>query len=104
MASLRLTFGSLMIRPCMRKMKKGSILINCGRGTAIVTNDLIKLTQENWFRGVALDVTDPEPLPKNNVLWNMPYVFITPHVSGRYNMRETYESMLKIIATRLAQH
>ena len=79
----------------MRKMKKGSILINCGRGTAIVTNDLIKLTQENWFRGVALDVTDPEPLPKNNVLWNMPNVFITPHISGRYNMRETYESVLK---------
>lgn len=29
-----------------------------------------------------LDVTDPEPLPSDNLLWGMKNVLITPHVSG----------------------
>ena len=32
--------------------------------------------------GAALDVTDPEPLPKDSELWDMENVIITPHVSG----------------------
>jgi phosphoglycerate dehydrogenase-like enzyme len=30
----------------------------------------------------ALDVTDPEPLPKEHPLWSAPNVLITPHVAG----------------------
>jgi len=30
----------------------------------------------------ALDVTDPEPLPEDHVLWTLDGVFITPHNSG----------------------
>lgn len=34
------------------------------------------------LRGAALDVTDPEPLPKESPLWQMDNVTITPHISG----------------------
>jgi phosphoglycerate dehydrogenase-like enzyme len=31
---------------------------------------------------VALDVTDPEPLPDDHPLWTAPGVLITPHIAG----------------------
>ena len=32
--------------------------------------------------GVALDVTDPEPLPDNHPLYTHPRAIVTPHMSG----------------------
>lgn len=29
-----------------------------------------------------LDVTDPEPLPGDSILYELPNVFLTPHISG----------------------
>lgn len=34
------------------------------------------------LRGAALDVTDPEPLPKESPLWDAPNCIVTPHISG----------------------
>ena len=33
--------------------------------------------------GAVMDVTDPEPLPPDSRLWDMPNVIITPHVGGQ---------------------
>ena len=30
-----------------------------------------------------MDVTDPEPLPADHPLWNVPDVIITPHIATR---------------------
>lgn len=65
--------------PLMRQMKKNALLINIARGDIIVQDDLIKVLQEGLIRGAALDVTTPEPLPKNHPLWTMDNVYITPH-------------------------
>ena len=32
--------------------------------------------------GYATDVTDPEPLPADHPLWDVPGVLISPHVGG----------------------
>lgn len=56
---------------------------NIGRGPTIVTDDLVKALDEGWVRGAALDVTDPEPLPKDHPLWGKENVIITPHVSSQ---------------------
>lgn len=87
-----------------RKMKKGAILINVGRGSAIVTEDLLKIMREGYLSGACLDVTDPEPLPKNHPLWNTEHVYITPHISGRFNAAVTYDYVLNIMRTNLIHY
>jgi phosphoglycerate dehydrogenase-like enzyme len=62
--------------------KPGAHFINVGRGKSVVTDDLIAALRSGQIAGAALDVTDPQPLPADNALWQMPNVIITPHVSG----------------------
>ena len=66
----------------LRLMKKDSVLINGGRGSLIDQEALIKVISEGWFYGVGLDVTTPEPLPKDHPLWNQSRLIITPHSAG----------------------
>lgn len=88
----------------MRKMKKGAILVNVGRGSAIVTEDLLKIMKDEHLAGACLDVTDPEPLPKNHPLWNTKHVYITPHISGRFNAAVTYDLVLGIFRDNLLRY
>ena len=88
----------------LRLMKPGSILVNVGRGSAIVTNDLVKVMKDEHLAGVCLDVTDPEPLPKNHALWNTKHVYITPHISGRFNAEVTLDLVLNIFRINLAHY
>ena len=63
-------------------MKRGSILINVGRGNFIDCLALARVLAEGHLRGAALDVTEPEPLPKGHPLWTEPRCTITPHQAG----------------------
>jgi phosphoglycerate dehydrogenase-like enzyme len=38
--------------------------------------------EEGLIWGAGLDVTDPEPLPKDHPLWTHPRAIITPHTAG----------------------
>ena len=38
--------------------------------------------KNNRIAGAALDVTDPEPLPRDHPLWRLSNVIITPHVAN----------------------
>lgn len=64
------------------RMKSSSVIINIGRGGIIDQDALIEALTERKIFGAALDVTDPEPLPKESPLWDMENVIITPHHSG----------------------
>ena len=65
-----------------RLMKPGAILINISRGPIVVEGALIEALEGKQIAGAALDVFDSEPLPKENKLWGMENVLITPHVAG----------------------
>ena len=71
--------------------KPGAIFLSVGRGPSTVTADLLSALQTGRLFGAGLDVTDPEPLPKDNPLWQQPNVLITPHVaaSGGDSRRRT---------------
>jgi len=62
-------------------MRDGATLINTARGALIDTDALIKHLQAGRLYAV-LDVTDPEPLPADSVLYDLPNVFLTPHIAG----------------------
>jgi phosphoglycerate dehydrogenase-like enzyme len=62
-------------------MKEGALLLNAGRGPVVDTNALVAAVRAGHIRA-ALDVTDPEPLPADHVLWTLDGVFITPHNAG----------------------
>ena len=85
----------------LKKMKKSAILINVGRGNAVVTADLCKALNEGIIAGAAVDVTDPEPLPADNPLWDAHNIIITPHTSGQYHLPETLERIIRLSAENL---
>ena len=92
--------NGLMDERRLRLMKKGAVLINVGRGKAVVSDDLDKVASEgNIF--AALDVTDPEPLPADHPLWQNKNVYITPHISGFFHLPETLNRIIKIAAENL---
>ena len=62
-------------------MPDGALLVNVARGPVADTEALLLETATGRLRA-ALDVTDPEPLPRDHPLWTVPGVLITPHVGG----------------------
>ena len=66
----------------LARMKRGSWLVNVARGKVVDTDALVAALKEGRLAGACLDVTDPEPLPKDHVLWTFHDVVITPHVAA----------------------
>lgn len=64
-------------------MRDGATLINTARGSLVDSHALIKHLESGRLYAV-LDVTDPEPLPGHSTLWELPNVFLTPHVAGSH--------------------
>lgn len=62
-------------------MAEGALLVNVSRGPVADTQALVTHASRGHIR-VALDVTDPEPLPADHPLWITPGVLISPHVGG----------------------
>jgi phosphoglycerate dehydrogenase-like enzyme len=81
-------------------MKDDSIFVNVSRGAVVDTMALLNSVRAGKFRGVGLDVTDPEPLPDDHPLWSFPHVLITPHMAGPsdHNRRRSFELVRTNIA------
>ena len=74
----------LINRQMLALMKPHAVLINVGRGAVVVTDDLVEALQQRVIAGAALDVVEPEPLPAQHPLWDMPNVMISAHMSGDF--------------------
>jgi phosphoglycerate dehydrogenase-like enzyme len=64
------------------KMKSGAIFHNIGRGSTVDQEALAAALASGQLGAAWLDVTEPEPLPDDHVLWNFPNCHITPHTAG----------------------
>ena len=54
-----------------KKMNKGAVFMNFGRGNAVVEDDIVEILENNVIRGAVLDVTPSEPLNKDSKLYNI---------------------------------
>jgi phosphoglycerate dehydrogenase-like enzyme len=64
-------------------MKKSAYFLNIARGGLVDQRTLVDALKQKTIAGAGLDVTDPEPLPDDHVLWTMPNVAISPHLGGQ---------------------
>lgn len=66
----------------IRRMRRGSYLINAARGPVVDEQALIRALQDGHLAGAGLDVFDPEPPMGDNPLLTMNNVVCTPHVAS----------------------
>lgn len=62
-------------------MRDGATLINTARGSLVDQNALIRELSVGRIKAV-LDVTDPDVLAADSPLYDLPNVFLTPHIAG----------------------
>ena len=87
-------------RDNLKLMKQGAIILNVGRGNALDTDALADYVECGRLL-CGLDVTDPEPLPREHKLWSLKNAVITPHVSGFFHLKQTLDRIVDISARNL---
>ena len=65
----------------LKKMKPGSYFINSARGDLYIEKDLIRVLEEGYLRGAALDVYQQEPLKESRLL-TLEQVILSQHNAG----------------------
>jgi glyoxylate/hydroxypyruvate reductase len=64
------------------RLPRGAFLINGARGGHVVDPDLLAALESGQLAGAALDVFQPEPLPRDHPFWGHPRLVMTPHAAS----------------------
>jgi glyoxylate reductase len=72
----------LMNAEAFKKMKRTAVLINSARGPIVDTMALYEALRDGEIAYAGLDVTEPEPLPKDHPLLTLPNVIVCPHIAS----------------------
>lgn len=80
-------------------MKETALFVNVGRGKIVDTDALVRALEEGKIDYAALDVVDPEPLPKDHPLLKTGKVLVVPHI-GSYTDR-TRKEMAMLTANNI---
>lgn len=89
----------LFSRETLQKMKSSAILINTSRGAVVDMDDLYYALDSGVIRAAGLDVTDPEPIPVNHKLLQLPNCVILPHIGSA--TIEARSAMSKVAALNI---
>jgi glyoxylate reductase len=89
----------LINRDTLARMKPTAALVNVARGPVVETAALADALQQGRIAGAALDVTDPEPLPRDHALLQLSNVVVTPHLGSATH--ETRRRMAEISVANL---
>ena len=73
---------NLLDRRRQSLLKPGAGLVNVGRAATVDYQALADNLRSGHLAGAILDVFDPEPLPRESDLWDVPNLLVTPHVSA----------------------
>lgn len=83
-------------RAVFAAMKRSAYYISAGRGQTVDEAALIEALRERRIAGAGLDVFQTEPLPADSPFWDLPNVFITPHLGG---YTSEYEDLIMPLIT-----
>ncbi len=73
---------NLIDHELLMRLNPQAIVMNVGRGNAVVEAELIASLNAGHLRAAVLDVFREEPLPSDDPLWSTPGVHITSHTAG----------------------
>lgn len=96
--------AGLMDERRLSLMKDDAILLSAGRGTVLDQEALARVMKAGKLWGAALDVTDPEPLPKDSPLWDTPRLLLTPHVAGGMRLEITRRRCVEMALENLRRY
>lgn len=66
----------------LASMPAGGVFINTSRGSLIHQEEMYQVLKNRPDLWAVLDVTEPEPLPRDDPLLGLPNLSITPHIAG----------------------
>lgn len=78
----------LVTRDLLAAMPDGAVLVNTARGP-VVDHAALQRECVSGRLDAVLDVTDPEPLPPDSPMLQLPNVFVTPHLAGAMGNEST---------------
>jgi D-2-hydroxyacid dehydrogenase (NADP+) len=87
--------AGVVSRAVFEAMKPSAVFINVGRGETIDEPALVDALREGRIAGAGLDVVARTPLAPDSPLWDMPNVFLSPHIGAYF--REYEEHMMPIL-------
>lgn len=96
--------AGLMDEGRISRMKKDAILISSGRGSVLDQDALARVMGAGHLWGAALDVTEPEPLPADSPLWEIPNLLLTPHVAGGMRLEITRKACIQMAQENLRRY
>lgn len=83
----------------LAKMKRTATLVNVSRGPVVDTQALYEALRDGTIVAAALDVTDPEPLPRHHPLLGLPNLTLVPHLGSA--TIETRQKMAEVSVANL---
>ena len=89
----------MIAAPQLALMRKSAFLINVSRGSLVDQDALVSALDGGVIAGAGLDVTEPEPLPRDHPLLRCRNVTLTPHVGTA--TRKTRVVMAKLALANL---
>jgi glyoxylate/hydroxypyruvate reductase A len=91
--------GGLINAALLARLASGALLVNAGRGSAVVDADVLAALDAGQLSWAALDVFHAEPLPADHPFWKHPRVLVSPHVAAPTHARTAVAVIAQSIRT-----
>jgi glyoxylate/hydroxypyruvate reductase A len=86
---------NIMNKQTFDRLLPDGYIINMGRGQHLDENALTESIASGVLGGAVLDVFRTEPLPASHPFWTNPAISITPHVSGKTDMKAAIKQVAR---------